>query len=169
MKTLLLGILVCLVASTAGAFEAPDEITPESVLALMNAYRAEEGLAPLHIHAGLAGAADDRMHHMEEQAYWDHTSPDGTSPFVWLRSREYEFQAAGENLAKGFETARVLVESWMESPGHRANIMSPAFEECGIAIIDGSTTGPANGKSIVVMFGKRRGAVMISSAGKAAR
>jgi uncharacterized protein YkwD len=105
---------------------------------------------------------------MEEQAYWDHTSPDGVSPFVWLRSRQYEFQAAGENLAKGFETARVLVQSWMESPGHRANIMSPAFEECGIAIIDGSTTGPANGKSIVVMFGKRRGAVMISSAGKPA-
>jgi uncharacterized protein YkwD len=62
---------------------------------------------------------------------------------------------AAENLANGFETARLLVESWMESPGHRANILGPSYSDCGIAIIEGSTKGPARGKSIVVLFGRR--------------
>jgi uncharacterized protein YkwD len=52
-------------------------------------------------------------------------------------------------------TARLLVQSWMESHGHRANILSTDYEDCGIAIIDGSTLGPATGKSIVVMFGRK--------------
>jgi len=164
MRSLLFALLFSCGAAFAQPAIVSDDITTQSVLDLMNAYRAEEGLPPLHIHERLAGAADDRMHHMEEQAYWDHESPDGVSPFMWLRVRDYEFQAAGENLAKGFETSRVLVSSWMESPGHRANIMSRSYDECGIAIIDGSTTGPANGKSIVVLFGKRRSAVMVSRA-----
>jgi uncharacterized protein YkwD len=103
---------------------------------------------------------------MEEEAYWDHTAPDGMTPFVWLRVRAYDYEAAGENLASGFETPRLLVSSWMESPGHRANILSERFEECGIAIIDGSTTGPANGKSVVVLFARPRQALVV---GKAAR
>jgi uncharacterized protein YkwD len=67
----------------------------------------------------------------------------------------------GENLATGFETARLLVQSWMESPGHRANIMSSDYEDCGVAIIDGSTTGPANGKAIVVLFGRQQDAARV--------
>jgi uncharacterized protein YkwD len=164
MKSFLFALLFCCGAALAQPADLSDDITALSVLELMNGYRAEEGLPPLHIHERLTGAADDRMHHMEEQAYWDHESPDGMSPFTWLRVRDYQFQAAGENLAKGFETAHLLVSSWMESPGHRANIMSRSYDECGIAIIEGSTTGPANGKSIVVMFGKRRSAVMVSRA-----
>jgi uncharacterized protein YkwD len=50
----------------------------------------------------------------------------------------------------------------MESPGHRANILSTMYEECGIAIIDGSTKGPANGKSVVVLFARPRQAVIVS-------
>jgi uncharacterized protein YkwD len=96
------------------------------------------------------------MRHMEEESYWSHVSPEGMSPFHWLEYRAYTYRAAGENLAYGFETARLLVQSWMESHGHRANILSTAYEDCGIAIIDGSTLGPATGKSIVVMFGKKR-------------
>lgn len=129
------------------------EINARNVLAQMNAYRAAEGLPALREDARLVKAANDRMQHMEELAYWSHNAPDGMSPFVWLAARDYPHAFAGENLATGFETAPVLVESWMESPGHRENIMSRNFEEVGIAIIDGSTKGPALGKSIVVLFG----------------
>ncbi|HYC61121.1 MAG TPA: CAP domain-containing protein [Thermoanaerobaculia bacterium] len=138
------------------AFADDNEITAENVLRLMNEYRAADGLAPLADDERLHLAAADRMQHMEDESYWSHRSPDGMAPFEWLHRRAYEFRAAGENLAYGFETARLLVESWMESRGHRANILSPLYEECGIAIIDGSTTGPATGKSIVVMFGSRK-------------
>ena len=132
------------------------EITPESVLSEMNAYRAQLHLAPLQFDARLSAAADDRMRDMEELAYWSHESPDGRSPFLWLRMRNYPYQAAGENLAAGFETCEVLVSAWMESKGHRDNILSSTYTECGIAIIDGSTTRRAVGKSIVVLFGKQQ-------------
>jgi uncharacterized protein YkwD len=156
MKRAIHALLILAAALGVSASEPSNEITAENVIRLMNDYRAEEGLPPLHGETRLALAAGDRMRNMEEESYWAHESPEGLTPFVWVRAREYNFQTAGENLASGFETARLLVESWMESPGHRANIMSPDYEDCGIAIIDGATTGPATGKSIVVLFGKTR-------------
>ena len=135
---------------------AASEITRDSVLASMNAYRAKYGLDPLKFDARLLKAADDRIRDMEEREYWAHEGPDGGSPFRWLKYEGYEMQYAGENLAAGFETTEVLVSSWMESPGHRANILSPEYEDCGIALIDGSTKGRATGKSIVVLFGRAR-------------
>lgn len=152
MRSLVLISLLLTVPALAG----DNEITNENVLALMNAYRAEKGLPPLREDARLTKAAEDRVRHMEELAYWAHQSPDGMSPFVWLAARDYAYSAAGENLAKGFETARLLVESWMESPGHRENIMASMYEDVGIAIIDGSTLGPATGRSIVVLFAKQQ-------------
>lgn len=132
------------------------EITPQSVLVEMNAYRAQFNLPPLAMNERLLQAADDRMHDMEDLGYWSHESPDGRSPFMWLRMRNYPYQFAGENLATGFETCEVLVSSWMESKGHRDNILSADYTECGIAVIDGSTTHRSVGKSIVVLFGKQR-------------
>lgn len=155
MKRLIPFVLLLLVAATASAVEPLNEINPANVLRLMNDYRTEQGLAPLQDDDLLDQAAGDRMRHMEEESFWSHESPDGMSPFRWLERRAYHYRAAGENLAYGFETARMLVQSWMESRGHRANILSPDYEDCGIAIIDGSTLGPATGKSIVVMFGSK--------------
>jgi uncharacterized protein YkwD len=123
------------------------------VLAQMNEYRAAVGLPPLALDERLAKAATDRMRDMEDAGYWGHVSPEGISPFVWLAARDYPYAAAAENLAAGFETVGLLVQSWMESPGHRANILGAQFEDCGISIIDGATTGPKTGKSIVVLFG----------------
>ena len=152
MKKLLLALLLC-TSFAAMADDFSNEITAENVLRLMNEYRAEEALPPLALERRLNAAADDRMRHMEEEGYWGHTSPDGMSPFTWVKVQAYQFRSAGENLANGFETARLLVQSWMESPGHRANIMSRDFEDVGISIIDGSTQGPATGRSIVILFG----------------
>jgi uncharacterized protein YkwD len=133
---------------------AAGEITKQSVLDGMNRNRAERGLPPLHFDDRLDAAADDRMHDMEDLGYWSHQSPDGRSPFLWLKPHGYPYTFAGENLACGFETSELLVDAWMESKGHRDNILSPNYSDCGIAIIDGATTGRAAGKSIVVMFGR---------------
>jgi uncharacterized protein YkwD len=132
------------------------DITPESVLAGMNSERKALGLEPLQFDARLNGAAADRMLDMENLGYWSHDSPDGRPPFVWLQPHGYAFSYAGENLAAGFETEELLMQSWMESKGHRENIVSPMYVDCGIAVIDGSTTQRATGKSIVVMFGRPR-------------
>jgi uncharacterized protein YkwD len=157
MKPILFAVLLlCLTVPAMAADSFTNEITVENVVTLMNDYRAARGVAPLRADAQLMTAANDRMRHMEDESYWNHDSPDGVTPFVWLKVRDYDYQYAGENLATGFETARLLVESWMESPGHRDNILSTDFEDCGIAIIDGTTTGPGNGKSVVVLFGATR-------------
>lgn len=156
MKRFLVAVLMLCTTATVHAADARNEITAENVIRLMNVERAAFGLAPLSADPRLIQAADDRMRHMEDEGFWAHQSPDGVNPFTWLRVRAYDFERAGENLAAGFETARLLVDSWMESPGHRANILSPDFADCGIAIIDGSPTGPAVGKSVVVLFGKKR-------------
>ena len=155
MKRILLAVLLLSGAMVASSSES-NEITLENTLALMNAYRAESGLPPLHLDAKLSEAAEDRMRDMEYGGWWSHVSPEGKPPFEWIKLREYDYLYAGENLAAGYETARVLVQSWMESPGHRANIMGAQFADCGIAIIEGSTKGPAMGKSVVVLFGRRK-------------
>ena len=156
MRSIILAAVIAIALPFAAVAGETDPITTDSVMRAMNAERAAHGLAPLAIDERLAAAASDRMRHMEEEGFWAHRSPDGVTPFTWLRVRAYDFERAGENLASGFETARLLVASWMESPGHRANILSPDFADCGIAIIDGSPTGPAVGKSVVVLFGKKR-------------
>src|SRR5215212_590571 len=151
MKTL---FAILLFAATS-AFAS--DITRDAVIAQMNEYRAQAGLTPLHEDSRLELAAEDRMRDMEDLGYWAHQAPDGRSPFLWLAQRSYAFSFAGENLARGFETNEVLVSSWMESEGHRANIMSPFFQDCGIAIIDGAVTGRETGKSVVVLFARARG------------
>lgn len=147
--------LCALLLAVAAPLFAGD-ITPDSVLSEMNVYRAKEGLAPLHFEKRLMLAAGDRMRDMEELEYWSHDAPDGRSPFLWLQRHAYDFRFAGENLASGFETVELLVEGWMESPGHRENIMSRNYDDVGIAVIDGSTVQRATGKSVVVMFGRAK-------------
>jgi uncharacterized protein YkwD len=150
------GFLVAVVLLMLAAPALASEITAQSVIASMNAYRVKKGLRTLREERRLTKAANDRIEDMEEREYWAHESPDGRSPFVWLQSAGYDYRFAGENLAVGFETVELLVESWMESPGHRANILSPLFEDCGVAVIDGSTRGRATGRSVVVLFGRAR-------------
>ena len=146
----LIVLFAALVATTAFA----RDITRASVVREMNARRALFDLPPLHEDPRLDEAAGDRVTDMEEQSYWAHVSPQGRQPFDWMRPRGYEYMYAGENLASGFDTVEVLLDAWMESKGHRQNILSPMYRDCGVAIIDGATTGRASGKSIVVMFGR---------------
>jgi uncharacterized protein YkwD len=153
MKRMLL-VVAMLFAFRASALDA-DAITAANVTAFMNEYRAEAGLPPLRIDPSLTAAAEARMRDMAEGEWWAHQAPDGTPPFVHIPI-DYDYAFAAENLAAGFDTAGVLVLSWMESPGHRANILGANYADCGIAILEGSTKGPSTGKSIVVLFGRRK-------------
>ena len=157
MKRLLLVLLL-----SVPAFAGDREITPENVTALMNVYRAEAGLGPLRLDARLTRAATARMQEMMDGQWWGHASPDGTPPFVWITAADYNYVAAAENLAAGFETTGLLVQSWIESPGHRANILNGLYADCGIAVIEGRTDRRAAGTSIVVLFA-RRAVDMVSS------
>lgn len=153
-------ILLLLILFVAGPVAALDtrlgrtEITRASVIEAMNAIRTARGLPPFRDDRRLDAAAEDRIRDMENAGYWGHFSPDGRTPFVWLAIHGYLYSNAGENLASGFETTEVLLTSWMESEGHRDNILSTTFQDCGVAVIDGSTVGRASGRSVVVLFGR---------------
>lgn len=145
--------ILATVLGSAGMMAAA-EITSDTVVSEMNIRRAAAGLPALRHDDRLLRAADSRMRDMENLAYWGHTAPDGRSPFEMIRPQGYDYRYAGENLAAGFETAELLVQSWMESKGHRDNIMSPVYQDCGVSVIDGATTGRGTGRSVVVLFAR---------------
>jgi uncharacterized protein YkwD len=147
LALLLVAIVVALPATAA-------EITVASIVAEMNEYRLAEGLGPLFVDPRLAAAAEERMDDMEDSGIWAHEPSGGGSPFAAVTRHGFLFSMAGENLATGFETAEILVESWMLSPGHRMNVMSPSFTSVGIAIIDGHPARRAEGKSVITVFAR---------------
>jgi uncharacterized protein YkwD len=139
-----------------------DILSRAMVLEVMNAQRLRRGLPPLHRNARLDAAAADRVRDMFERRYFDHVAPDGTQPFVWVRRRGYSYSLLGENLATGQRGARQVVEQWMASSGHRANILGD-FEDAGIAIAEGSPTGRGDGYTFVAMYGREWGGPWLSS------
>ena len=133
-----------------------DDASRVSLLQAMNEQRARRGLPALHRNVRLDEAAADRIRDMFEFRYFAHVAPDGTEPFVWVRQRGYRYQRVGENLAMGQTAARQVVEQWMASPGHRANILG-SFDDTGIAIASGSPTGRSRGYTFVAMYGRQEG------------
>ena len=127
----------------------------EAVVAAMNEERVARGLRPLRLNDKLSLAAEDRIDDMFAKRYFDHVSPDGINPFVWVRKRGYAYRAIGENLAVGYPTAGRVVDGWMHSPGHRENILHRAFDEVGIAIANGSPVSRMSAPTIVALYGSR--------------
>lgn len=131
-------------------------ITVEELLTLTNQKRTEAGVAPLELDQALSSAASAKADYMFEKNFWAHVAPDGTTPWYFIRSAGYEYQYAGENLARGFNSASDVVNAWMDSPTHRANLLSPNYEDIGFAVGSGSLTG-ADTILVVQAFGSRYG------------
>lgn len=115
---------------------APEEQTEESdveaVLALMNDAREKEGAAALKLDEDLCKAAQIRAEEIAE--LFSHTRPDGTSCFTVLREIGWSsYGMVGENIAMGQRTPESVMDSWMNSQGHRENILNEAFTAVGIA------------------------------------
>lgn len=109
--------------------------TPAAVISETNRQRANLGLAPFVENELLNKAAEMKVRDMFEKQYFDHLSPLGTGPDSLARKVGYEYVSIGENLALGtFGDEGALVDAWMNSPGHRANILRPQFKEIGLAV-----------------------------------
>ncbi|HEU5162914.1 MAG TPA: CAP domain-containing protein [Thermoanaerobaculia bacterium] len=128
----------------------------DAIVAEMNAHRAAYGLAPLSLERRLSAAADDRADDMFEEGYFAHIGPDGRSPFLAVTANGYRYRTVGENLAVGYRSARAIVDGWMRSPGHRANILSPDYRDVGIALHDGSPVRGYGGPTVVAMYAAER-------------
>ena len=120
----------------SGPVQVPEQPAsdPESfadeVVRLVNEERAKEGLSPLTVDASAAQAAQVRAEELVE--LYDHTRPDGSSCFTALDQAGGSYWTAGENIAVGYSSPASVVESWMNSPGHRANILSSSFTKIGV-------------------------------------
>ncbi|MBW1598589.1 CAP domain-containing protein [Streptomyces sp. JJ38] len=112
--------------------------TGEEVESLVNAERAKAGCGPVRTNSRLAEAALAHSRDMAARSFFDHTNPDGEDPGDRITAAGYQWSRYGENIARGQRTASEVVEGWMNSPGHRANILNCSFEEMGIGRHTGS-------------------------------
>ncbi len=127
-------------------------ITTSNVLSLTNESRQDYNLPVLAFNDKLAQAAQAKANDMAAKGYFSHTTPDGHSPWWFIQNAGYSYIAAGENLAVDFTQAESVETAWMNSPGHRANILNSSFEEIGIGIASGQFQGH-NTTFVVQMFG----------------
>lgn len=112
-----------------------------AMLALVNAERANAGgLRPLVADTETVDVSRAHSRDMFERSYFAHVTPDGRTPFDRLRAAQLGYRAAGENLALA-RTLDMAHTGLMNSPGHRANILNPAFGRLGIGIVDGGRHG----------------------------
>ncbi|MEQ4203816.1 CAP domain-containing protein [Actinopolymorpha sp. B17G11] len=111
------------------------------VVRLTNVERAEEGCGPLRADDRLRTAARGHSKDMAERGYFDHTSPEGTTPWDRMRAAGYD-APGGENIAMGYPTPESVVDAWMDSRGHRENILNCRFEAIGVGVYFGNERGP---------------------------
>ncbi|GAA4081050.1 sigma-70 family RNA polymerase sigma factor [Streptomyces shaanxiensis] len=112
--------------------------TVGQVVALVNKERSAAGCGPLAEDALLNKAAQGHSADMAARGFFDHTNPDGEDPGQRITEAGYRWSTYGENIAQGQQTPEAVMESWMNSPGHRANILNCSFKDIGVGIHDGS-------------------------------
>ncbi|MFE6486247.1 CAP domain-containing protein [Streptomyces sp. NPDC057757] len=126
---------------TSAPVAAPAETAAETaVLALVNTERAKAGCSPVAANSALTGLASVFSEDMAARGFFDHTDPDGATP--WDRAATAGISnLGGENIARGQSTAEAVMDAWMNSPGHRANILNCDFKTLGVGVHLG-TGGP---------------------------
>ena len=157
--------LVLLLAACGGAstgstevspFPPPDDLTPPPdapsdgvmsdqerahalrVLELTNRERTSRGLPALAWDDGAAGVAYAHSLDMDVRNFFDHTNPDGELPWDRLEADGITYSTAGENIAWGYPSPEAVMDGWMNSDGHRANILRTSFTRLGVGVHVGS-------------------------------
>ncbi|MET1032085.1 CAP domain-containing protein [Domibacillus tundrae] len=126
-------------AKSVNAFE-------QEVAKLVNEERAKAGLKALELDTKLSEVARAKSQDMKDKGYFSHQSPTYGSPFDMMKQFGITYKAAGENIAKGQQTPEEVMEAWMNSDGHRKNILSADFTHIGVGYVDGHWTQMFIGK-----------------------
>ncbi|WP_010529661.1 CAP domain-containing protein [Lentibacillus jeotgali] len=108
----------------------------QQVVELTNQERKAQGLEPLKVDTELSKVAREKSRDMAENNYFSHDSPNYGSPFDMMKQYGISYQTAGENIAKGQRTPEQVVNGWMNSEGHRENIMNPNFTHIGVGYVE---------------------------------
>lgn len=152
--------------SIAGGLQALDAPTPRvlayatnvsqgGLLSYTNQNRGANGLGSLTLNGALNSAAQAKANDMAAKDYWSHTSPDGRQPWDFISAAGYSYSMAGENLAYGALTSAETVQAWMDSPGHRANILKTEFREVGFGFANAANYQSSGQHTVIVaMYAK---------------
>lgn len=161
----LLGILLMVQSSISifsrlkpGVLGYATQIPVDAVISLTNDMRKAANLPALKQNSDLTKAARAKAADMFAKGYWAHNAPDGTQPWFFINQSGYRYLHAGENLARDFSTAPAIVEAWMASPTHKANLLSSKYQDIGIAVVDGRLSGVET-TLVVQMFGTEKASV----------
>lgn len=153
---LMVAVLLVFVSKKTSLFSqvlgVATDITVEKLLTTSNAIRSQNNLPPLVNNTQLTDAAQKKAAHMFQNDYWAHFAPDGTSPWDFIKQSGYSYEYAGENLAKNFLFSQNVVDAWMNSPTHRANLLNREYAEVGFAVVNGVLGGEET-TLVVQMFG----------------
>lgn len=109
----------------------------QEVIRLVNEIRAENGLTALTYDWELSRVARFKSQDMKDNRYFAHNSPVYGTPFEMIRNFGISYRSAGENIAKGYATPQAVVNGWMNSSGHRANILNSRYTHIGVGYVSG--------------------------------
>jgi len=139
-------------AGTAQVLGYATDISAGGLNAASNQQRSANGLPALSLNSALSQAATNKAADMFAKNYWAHNAPDGATPWTFIVAAGYSYSAAGENLAKNFLTSSGVVNAWMDSPAHRANVLDSRFVDVGYAVMNGTLLGDEV-TLVVAMYG----------------
>lgn len=134
------------------------DITSQNITYLINKERVYYGLNPLKSNEDLDRAAALKSKDMLNRGYFDHYAF-GLTPWDFITNAGYKYLYAGENLAMDFDTAEGMVNAWMVSPSHRANILNPDYQDMGVGVVKGVFDSKSQTHQTVMvtnMFGRKK-------------
>ncbi len=137
------------------------DISIQKLYSLTNAEREKNDLPALSYNETLSKAAYKKAQDMFTKNYWAHYAKDGTTPWNFILQEGYQYEYAGENLAKNFLFSDGVVKAWMDSKTHKENILRPEYSDMGFAVANGMLNGEET-TLVVQMFGKPLGELQSS-------
>lgn len=137
-------------------FSTKQVITIASLLETTNAARLANHQPPLLLNQTLIKAAELKAQDMQKLNYWDHYNPiNHKAPWDFIKEAGYYYKAAGENLARGYVSAEGTTTGWLNSPSHRANLLSDQYQDVGYAIFNAYNDQNQLVTVVVQLFGSR--------------
>ena len=131
------------------------DVSATQLLADTNTQRLSNHESSLNLDSQLTQAAQTKANDMATRNYWSHTAPGGRTPWTFISASGYQFAAAGENLAYGFNSSNAIMNGWMNSPEHRTNVLNKVFTQVGFGIANAPNFQGHGPETIVVaMYGE---------------
>ncbi len=137
------------------------DISINKLYQLINQQREKNGLGDLSYNEKLAEAAQQKAQDMFNRNYWSHYGPDGVTPWDFILKNGYQYEFAGENLAKNFLFSQGVVDAWMNSPTHKENILRKDYSDIGFAVVNGVLNGEQT-TLVIQMLGKPLGSSSVA-------